>query len=165
MLGVAHLFEKQNQRASQQFRKLLQLRPDYRFDQLLDPPQVVDYFNSVLKEYEGELAKISTRRRQAELEERRKNEALERARNGPSVIEKRYLQNSFSLNFVPFGVGQFQNGQRRKGWGFLLTESVLASVSVGALTANFATYGFRPKRACLPQPNIEVGGPCKPDLR
>jgi hypothetical protein len=32
--------------AAQEFRKLLQMRPDYRFDALLDPPQVVDFFNA-----------------------------------------------------------------------------------------------------------------------
>src|SRR5256885_5996164 len=113
MLGVAHLFEKQNDLAAQEFRKLLQLRPDYRFDALLDPPQVVDFFNGVLHDYEGELAKIEAKRRQAEAEERRQREAYERARNGPLVGERRFARNSFSINFVPFGAGQIQNGQRR----------------------------------------------------
>jgi tetratricopeptide (TPR) repeat protein len=163
MLGVAHLFEKQNDLAAQEFRKLLQLRPDYRFDPLLDPPQVVDFFNGVLHDYEGELAKIAAKRKQAEMEERRQREASERARNGPEVVEKRYLRNSFSINFIPFGAGQFQNGDRRKGWTFLISESALALVSVGALTTNFAVYGFRPHRSCLPRTNVEVSPECQVD--
>jgi tetratricopeptide (TPR) repeat protein len=163
MLGVAHLFEKQNDLAAQEFRKLLQLRPDYRFDALLDPPQVVDFFNGVLHDYEGELAKLEGKRRQAELEERRQREAFERAKNGPLVIEKRFGRNSFSINFIPFGAGQFQNGQRRKGWVFLLSESALAAISVGAMATNFGLYGFRPHRACVGMTNVDVIVACQVD--
>jgi hypothetical protein len=163
MLGVAHLFEKQNDLAAQEFRKLLQLRPDYRFDALLDPPQVVDFFNGVLHDYEGELAKIEAKRRQADIEERRQREAYERAKNGPLVVEKRFTRNSFTINFVPFGAGQFQNGQRRKGWVFLMSESALAAVSVGAMATNFALYGFRPHRACVPKTNVDATLKCEVD--
>ena len=38
MLGVAYLFENKPDEARREFRKLLELRPDYRFDPLLDPP-------------------------------------------------------------------------------------------------------------------------------
>jgi hypothetical protein len=158
MLGVSHLFEKQNELAAQEFRKLLQMRPDYRFDALLDPPQVVDFFNGVLREYEGELARIEQRRKQAEVEERQKREAYERSKNGPTVVERHMIRNSFTVNFIPFGAGQFQNGQRKKGYGFLISETTLAAVSVGAFATNFALYGFRPKSPCQSQT-----GPCVAD--
>jgi hypothetical protein len=164
MLGVAHLFEKQNELAAQEFRKLLQLRPDYRFDPLLDPPQVVDFFNGVLREYEGELARIEARRKQADLEEQRRRDAYERGKNGPAFVDRRYARNSFTVNFIPFGAGQFQNGQRKKGWGFLLSETALATVSVGSFATNFAVYGFRPRRGCRPMTGTsEAAGPCIPD--
>jgi hypothetical protein len=158
MLGISHLFEKQTDLAAQEFRKLLQMRPDYRFDALLDPPQVVDFFNGVLREYEGELAQIEQRRKQADLEERQRREAYERAKNGPTVVERHLIRNSFTVNFIPFGAGQFQNGQRRKGYAFLISETTLAAVSVGAFATNFAVYGFSPKSPCQ-QPT----GPCVPD--
>ena len=161
MLGIAHLFEKQNALAAQEFRKLLQMRPDYRFDALLDPPQVVDFFNGVLRDYEGELSQIEARRKQAELEERQRREAYERAKHGPTVIERRMVRNSFTVNFIPFGAGQFQNGQRKKGWGFLISETTLGAVSVGAFATNFAVYGFRPKRTCMQDPTMASTEPCK----
>jgi hypothetical protein len=164
MLGVAHLFEKQNDLAAQEFRKLLQLRPDYQFDVRLDPPQVVDFFNGVVRDYEAELARIDRRRKDAEREEKRQRDALARARNGPTIVEKRYLRNSFSINFIPFGAGQFQNGQRRKGWAFLASESALAGVSVGAFVTNFALYGFRPRLPCAtPAMGEPVMTPCTKD--
>lgn len=147
MLAFAHFALRENDAAAQEFRKLLQLRPDFPLDPLIDPPEIVDFFNGVRKEQEKELAELEARRRAAELEERRR---LEAARQGPVVIERRYARNSFAIAFVPFGAGQFQNGQRGKGWAFLVGESVLGAVSVGALATNFALYGPRPRIRCVP---------------
>src|SRR3954464_9412685 len=65
MLGVAYLFERQNAEAAEEFRKLLQLRPDYRMDPLLDPPMVVDFFNNILKQQESALAELARKRKEA----------------------------------------------------------------------------------------------------
>src|SRR5262249_17228198 len=90
-----------------------------------------------------------------------RREAYERAKNGPTVIERHMIRNSFTVNFIPFGAGQFQNGQRKKGYAFLISESALAARSVGAFATNFAVYGFPPKFPCLQQTST---GPCVPDL-
>ena len=70
MLGVAYLFENKPDEARREFRKLLELRPDYRFDPLLDPQRVVDFFNGVLKEEEATIAEIEKRRRERRQEAR-----------------------------------------------------------------------------------------------
>lgn len=156
MLAVAHLYVEQNDLAAQEFRKLLQLRPDYRFDPILDPPRVVDFFNGVLREHEAEVARIEGQRREAE--EARRREGDLRTRGTETVVEKRIGRNSFAVNFIPFGAGQFQNGERAKGWAFLLSESVLGAASLGAFATNFAVYGITPKRGCL-----VMGRPCPAD--
>ena len=153
ILGVSYLFEKRQPEATLEFRKLLQLIPDYRFDPLLDPPEVVDFFNTVRKGYEVELAKLEAKHKAMESARQRDKEECDKVRAGPLVIEKRVGRNSFTVNFVPFGAGQFQNGQRKKGWAFLIGESVLGAVSVGAFATNIAVYGFRPQRSC----RIDVG--------
>jgi hypothetical protein len=162
MLGVAHLFERQNDQATQEFRKLLQLRPSYRMDPLIDPPLVVDFFNGVLKQQEAELAELGRMREEAEADERRRREAV---RNGPTLIERRFVRNSLALAFMPFGVGQFQNGQRTKGWVFLGSEAVLAGVSIGAFATNFALYGFRPVIRCEEADPATRGPGCSPGYR
>jgi len=160
MLGVAELFQGHNDAAAQEFRSLLQLRPDYRFDPLLDPPQVVDLFNGVLRAHEAEVETLEARQREAVLARQRDREECEKLRAGPAIIEKRFGRNSFAVNFVPFGAGQFQNGHRIKGWTFLTVEVLLAAVSVAAFSTNFALYGSQPKRGC----RYDSGAnPCLPE--
>ena len=165
MLGVAHLFQNQPEEARREFRKLLELRPEYRFDPLLDPQRVVDFFNGVVKEEEAALAVIEARRRQrdAELAARRLREArLDSSAPAAVVYERR----SYVVSFFPFGAGQFQNGERRKGWMFLGAESGLAAVSVGAFATNLALYGLNPHRKCLVAEPVDAGGlpaQCPPD--
>jgi hypothetical protein len=160
MLGVANLFENDAEGARREFRKLLELRPDYRFDPLLDPPRVVDFFNVVVKEEESELAAIEAkrRRREEELVARQKREA-ERLRAQQALV-LRYEHHSYAVNFIPFGAGQFQNGQRKKGWLFFGAEAALAGASVAAFATNFALYGIAPHRRCtVPQPTDANGLP------
>ena len=147
MLGVAYLYDKRPDEAKREFQKLLELRPDYRFDPLLDPQPVVDAFNAVVKEEEAEIAAIESRRRQRDQEAaaRRQREALLHPVEPKLLV---YERHSYLLNFVPFGAGQFQNGDRRKGWLFLGVEAGLAAISVGALVTNFALYGVRPLNGC-----------------
>jgi hypothetical protein len=159
MLGVAHLFERQNDQATQEFRKFLQLRPSYRMDALIDPPVVVDFFNGVLKQQEAELAELGRMREEADEDERRRRGT---ERSSPTLVERRFVRNSLAVAFLPFGVGQFQNGQRTKGWVFLGTEAVLAGVSMAAFTTNFALYGFRPEIRCVEAGPGARGGGCSP---
>ena len=148
MLGVAELFQGNSDAAAQEFRKLLQVRPAYRFDPLLDPPQVVDLFNAVLRAHEAEVGALEEKQREAARARQRDREQCEKLRAGPTVVEKRFGRNSLVVNLVPFGAGQFQNGHRRKGWAFLTVETVLAAASVAALATNFALYGTHPTRKC-----------------
>jgi len=155
MLGVAHLFEDQRDRAAEEFVRLLELRPDYRFDPLLDPPGVVDFFNEVLRSREAEIAELEARRQrakeEAKLHRQRQREALQ-----PQIVERTFARNSYLINFVPFGAGQFQNGQDAKGTALLVSESVLAAVSLGAFATNLALFGLTPRLDC----NLPGVNPC-----
>jgi hypothetical protein len=162
MLGVAHLFENQPDEARREFRKLLELRPDYRFDPLIDAPRVVEFFNNVIKEESAEIAALDAARkkRDQDLAAQRQREAD--ARCAALVREVPVIKNAYAINFLPFGVGQFQNRQRGKGWAFLGVEAGLGAVSVGALVTNFAVFGLNPRRRCLDPmtANNTVPRPC-----
>lgn len=148
ILGVSYLFSGKGEEAKREFHKLLELRPDYRFDPLLDPQQVVDAFNGVVKAEETEIVAIEARRKRRDLEIAARLQREARL-HPPTTTIVRYERHSYLLNFVPFGAGQFQNGQRRKGWLFFGVETALAAISVGAFTTNFALYGANPNRKCL----------------
>lgn len=157
LLGVSYLFENKPDQARNEFRKLLELAPDFRFDALLDPRRVVDFFNEVLREQQNELGDIEARlkKREAELAKR----------NG-RVVERTIERRSYLLNFVPFGAGQFQNQQASKGWLFFGAEAALAATSVAAFVANFALHGIRPQSGCLDpvQPQMDgSSGVCPTD--
>lgn len=149
MLGVAHLFENQPDEAKREFRKLLELRPDYHFDPMLDPPRVVEFFNGVRREEEVEIAALEAARkkRDANLAARRQQEVDARCAAQTRLIVQ--TNHSNAVNFVPFGAGQFQNGQRGKGWAFLGVEAALGAVSLGAFVTNFALFGASHQRRCL----------------
>ena len=131
MLGVAYLFENKPDEARREFRKLLELRPDYRFDPLLDPQRVVDFFNGVLKEEAGD------HRRDGEAAPRARQEARGRARSAtprgcacrrPSSATNGTRSRSTSSRSAP---DSSRTAQRRKGWLFFGAEAVLGAVSVG----------------------------------
>jgi hypothetical protein len=148
ILGVSYLFEKQQVEAAGEFRKLLQLSPDYRFDPLLDPPEVVDFFNSVRKDYSEELAHLEAKRKQLERERQRDKEECENLRAGPAVIEKRVGRNSFTVNFVPFGAGQFQNGQPGKGWAYAPSAPAATTSATLSVRRRTSITPTRTVRAC-----------------
>jgi hypothetical protein len=166
MLGVAHLFMHQNDLAAEEFRKLLQLRPDFRMDALIDPPMVVDFFNGVLGDQEAEIADLENKRREAEARAQRRRPGPGSPCPEPEVLERRTVRNSRAVSFLPFGAGQFQNGQARKGWGFFTAETFLGAVSLGALATNFALYGVRPTLKCEPanDPGVDREG-CAPGFK
>jgi hypothetical protein len=158
MLGVAHLFENHPDEAKREFRKLLELRPDYRFDPLLDPPRVVEFFNGVRKEEEEEIATLEAahKKRDADVAVRKQRESDERCAAQARIIH--FEKHSYAINFIPFGAGQFQNGQPRKGWAFLGVEAALGAVSLGAFVTNFALFGASHQRRCLDPPTSDPTG-------
>ena len=154
MLAVGLLFENQPGAAREEFRQLLELRPESRFDPLLDPPFIVDFFNGVLRDQQAEIKRLEQLRD-------RSSKMAPPPGAGPLVA----VRNPPFVSFVPFGAGQFQNGERGKGWAFLAAEGGLAAISVGAFVANFALYGIHPRRGCnapATSPNASPSG-CPPE--
>jgi len=149
MLGVSYLFENKQTEARDEFRKLLELSPDYRFDPLLDPPKVVEFFNGIVREQQAQLGDIDIRLKKRE---------EELNRHVGQMLVRRTERHSYLINFVPFGAGQFQNQQRRKGWAFLGAEAVLGATSLGTFMANVAIYGWHPVRYCMGQPTAPSTG-------
>lgn len=116
-------------------------------DALVFPPPVLDLWARVRDGLRDELRKADEERL-----ERARREAAARVARARALQEKiAELQllateevvvqrNHRWVAAVPFGVGQFQNGQTALGWTFLVTESLLGAAALGALLVNLSTY-------------------------
>jgi hypothetical protein len=145
LLGLSLFYQGRKGEAYSAFLEYLYINPDAEMDPFYVPPAAVAFFEQVKKEAEPRLAPIraqkraeqeaqkrlaaeeAERRRQRELEEERKR----LAQISPSV-ERRVVQHEFWVTMMPFGIGQFQNGDRKLGVFFATSEMLAGATSAGS---------------------------------
>jgi tetratricopeptide (TPR) repeat protein len=121
------------------FVNLLSWDPDFALDSFLVPPPIVELFEQVKRENEPALGPLRERRRalkeQQRLAEEAKRKLLleEQTRAGPPTKLVRVQERIYLFNWMPFGAGQFQNGERVKG-------TAIAAGQVTAGLVNLATF-------------------------
>jgi len=136
-LGATYLFQGKKEAARAQFRSLLEEDPDYDIDPVAFPEAVVQTFQEVKKEVSAEVARkdaLEAARRQRErsneigqlVRQQQRIQALEELA-ATETVEK---VNSRWIAALPFGVGQFQNGDRELGIMFAVTESAFLVASI-----------------------------------
>jgi len=138
MLGLSYFYTGEEARAKEEFTQLLYLRPRYRLDPFLVPPPAVAFFDQIWNDpaMKEKLEKIEKERKEKErLEAEKKKEKPPR-----TVVRRIYMQSreehhSRFLTFLPFGLGQFQNGHSTKG-------ILLASGGGLALVTNITCFGL-----------------------
>jgi transcription elongation GreA/GreB family factor len=144
-LGATLLAEKKDEDAARTFELLLTDKPEYQPDPLRVSLEAQDAFTDAKTRMHDRLAAMQAERvrqaqaAQAKLEEEKQRQArrlvmLEDLASTETVIER----HSRWFALVPFGAGQFQNGQTAEGWLFLLGEGLLAGGSVVA--SGFSVY-------------------------
>jgi hypothetical protein len=138
MLGLSYFYVGEKEKASEEFTLLLYLRPRHRLDPFLVPPPAVAFFDRIWNDpvMKEKLEKIEKERKEKErLDTEKKKEKPPR-----TVVRRIYMQSqeehhSRFLTFLPFGIGQFQNGQTTKG-------ILLASGGGLALVTNVTCLGL-----------------------
>jgi hypothetical protein len=144
-LGAVLVAEGKKDEAGRTFEQLLLDKPDYQPDPLRVSLEASDAFIDARTRLRDRLAELQAEQVRKVQEERAKAEAerqraaarlvmLEKLASTEIVIER----HSRWLALVPFGVGQFQNGQDTLGWAFLSGEVLLAVGSLGG--ASVAVY-------------------------
>ncbi len=136
MLGLAYFYTGRKDKAREEFKALLYLRPKHRLDSFLVPPPAVRFFDEIWKD-----PKMKDRLDQIERERIAAQRAAEKKQKHPSVVRRIYLertitQKSYVMVFLPFGMGQFQNGDTALG-------ITLASTQGLALLANMLSWSLR----------------------
>ncbi|MFH1131279.1 MAG: hypothetical protein V1754_08080 [Pseudomonadota bacterium] len=148
VLGISYVFVKNDMSAEKEFLAILSARPDYRLDPLVEPVAAVEFFERVKRRNAEVLQKIIEREKK-ETEQRRlfdlkREEARQKmlAQSG-QVIEREIEINRYWINYVPLGVGQFQNGHRKKGFALMGTQLGMGAVSIAASIWFRAAYPNR----------------------
>ena len=136
-LGATYLFLGKKDAAREQFRSLLEEDPDYDIDPVAFPEAVVQTFQEVQKEVSTERARedaLAAARRQRErsnevddlIRQQQRIQALEEL----AAVETVEKVNSRWIAALPWGIGQFQNQNRKLGIMFAVTESALMAASI-----------------------------------
>jgi len=154
-LGATLVAEKKNDEAAKVFADLLTDRPEYQPDALRVSLDGMNAFTDARARNRDRLATIMAEKVRKAQEEKAKAEA-ERQKEALRVAMLEKLAstevithtNSRLIALVPFGAGQFQNGQTGLAWTFLVSEGLLAVGSgVGAVVSQYnvaqsrAAYG------------------------
>ncbi len=135
MLGVSYFETKDEAAAEREFEEALRIDPDIELNPDLYSAEVVSFFNELKKKLGDDIARAKERARRA-AEWARYQRLIESSKQ--VTVEQRPLW----VNFVPFGVGQFQNGHRKKGFAFLGTELVLGGTSLAMFAVQWSRYGI-----------------------
>ena len=133
MLGICHFETGNIQLASREFEEALFLDPQANVDTGLASAQAVALFQQTRLAARKRAAADSERLRLAQ-----ERAAYKKALKNLVVIEKR----PYYINFIPFGAGQFQNGESRKGVFFFVSETMFGGTSAGLFLWQAFKYGL-----------------------
>lgn len=120
--------------------RMLRDDPDARLDQVQFEAGFHRLFENVLRELQPELEQIRARR----VLERQRAETARAARREAAMriftTEQRVSTVPRALTLLPFGVGQFVNGQRGLGVFFLVSEVALVAGSIVTWAVHTSLY-------------------------
>jgi len=143
-LGAVLVEEGKKEQANEVFERLLLDKSDYKYDPLNVSTEAINAFldaqtrlrDTIRSGQDKKALEEQAKKAKAELDRERavlRLAMLEKMASDEQVIEK----NSRWSALLPFGVGQFQNGQKDLGWVFLSAESLLA---VGSVVGAVVSY-------------------------
>jgi tetratricopeptide (TPR) repeat protein len=123
-----------NDEADAEIEKVIRNNPVYSPDAVAFPGKVVDRFIEIKSRLKGEIeaafrartAAEQAAKVRAERQQREYLDSLQRLASQETLI----VRHSRLIAMIPFGVGQFQNGQDGLGYVFLVAESALAVTSI-----------------------------------
>ena len=122
LLGLAHFYLNHSADAERVFSALIFFQPEHQLDPVQVPPEAVSFFNALRERLADQLLarqQILSRSTVPEEEVSERVVVLEQQLNSPFVAA------------LPFGIGQFQNGDQLAGSLFLISELLMTSLSAG----------------------------------
>lgn len=143
-LAAAYVFAGRPDAARTQFERLLTDDPSYELDATQFPEEVVELFTSVQDRLRREADAAAARAEAEAALQRERDRARALLAIADSDVDAT-VETSRLLALVPFGAGQFQNGDDGLGWLFFTTEALFGLGAFGTLVAHQAIAGsFNP---------------------
>ncbi len=137
-LGAVLLAEGKHAEAQSVFERLVLDKPDYQPDSLRVSLQATDALVDARARLREKLASLQMEQvRQAQEEKARADAERQKAALRLATLEKLATEQVIVEHhsrweaLLPFGVGQFQNGQDALGWTFLSAQSLFVLGSIG----------------------------------
>ncbi len=146
LLALSYFFLKKEDAAEEEVTAVLEMRPRFQLDPVVEPPKAVAFFNSVRDKQENKLREIRERQRLEE-ERLRKEADARRLAERMFVSERKVIVNSRVVAALPFGIGQWQNRERKKAIFFGVSEAALGALSLAtwiAINQKFPSAHFAP---------------------
>jgi len=136
-LGATLMFQGKQDEAEARFEQLLREDPDYELDPVLFPTDILDTFYKVKLRIADELAAIQDEKEKAAAKAKAEKKAMKKKlietikeASKPVYLGREQRSRNLFFAFVPFGVGQFQNGHMLKGYLFLGGELALLGANI-----------------------------------
>jgi hypothetical protein len=132
LLGLSYWWLKKFKAAEAAFLILLSMRPKRELNPAVHARGVIKFFEEIRRKVRKKPIELRTRQRK-ELESCRSS--LEKCRTNISdlrseAVVKTVIRRKRWMAFIPFGVGQFHNGDTAAGWVFFSVEAALALANI-----------------------------------
>ena len=155
-LGAVLIAQSKHDAATEIFKRLIREDSAFEPDPLSFPGEVINTFFDVRGQLQEEIrtsaqnaARLAAEQRARAEDDRRKQEAWLAKVKQMAQEEKITVRNNRLVAFLPFGAGQFQNGDTVLGWTFLVSEAAL----VIATGITLPMYSYARGRAQEEAPN------------
>jgi hypothetical protein len=133
ILGASDFETGHRTEAKLEFEKALQIEPEKVLTDMLFSDGAIRLFDETKADIEARARRDAELRKIADERER-----IRKYRESLVVVERR----SFSVNFLPFGAGQFQNKQPTRGILFAAGEGLAGGISAGIFLYLAGRYGL-----------------------
>lgn len=127
LLGLSAYLAKDLAKSRNAFTDLLLQRPEHALDPFSVAPPIIEFFENIRKELEPQL-KALTNTGPPETP----TPSTPRDSSRSQIIERIIVERSPLGLFMPFGYGQYQNGDSGLGHALLATQLTALAVNIGA---------------------------------
>ena len=127
LLGLSAYLAEDLERARGAFTNLLLQNPKHALDPFSVAPPIIEFFEAIRKELEPQLKALSEA-----IETTPPEVPEERVTGRSQIIERIIVERSPLGLFMPFGYGQYQNGDTVMGHTLLSVQLTALAVNIGA---------------------------------